>query len=83
MFTTDELRPYCDELPLCSSTVPLIMITVDCVEYAKTVVQKRGLLKKFKSCRKRNKVLISVWPGQWSSDVFIVDFEEAVKRLGD
>ena len=83
MFDTSSLRPYCDNLPIHASTVPLIMVTADMIESAKTVPQKRALLKKFKSCRKKNKMLISVWPGEWSSDTFVVDFDKVTERVGD
>lgn len=60
--------------PYKAKRAPLIRIDLlaATVTYAKTRAEKRAMLLD----RTDDQVFISVWPGEWSSDVFFVDDPE-------
>ncbi len=65
-------------LPLKSQRVPLLLIHKGELTEAQGVMDKRKLLQKYVI----GDLLLAVWPGQWSSDTFIVDLLEAAKMIG-
>ena len=72
------MRTDTDNLPLKARTVPLILIKKDLsIQTAQDVTEKKSLMGK----HEEGDILLSVWPGQWRSDVFVVTKENATKLL--
>ena len=73
------MRTDTDNLPLKAKTVPLILIKKDLsIITAQNTIEKKSLIGKYEE----GDILLSVWPGQWYSDVFVVTKENAIKLLG-
>lgn len=68
-----ELRGVGDDFPILANTVPIILFQ-DGKEpmFANTKYEKYQILMKKKA---EGGVLVAVWPGQWSTDVFRVTDE--------
>ncbi|MCA9368163.1 hypothetical protein KC887_07975 [Candidatus Kaiserbacteria bacterium] len=69
-------RPGDDYFPYYDKCVPFIVVNDRRIEVAKSVNAKRRLLLRVPD------VVLAVWPGQWSSDVFVLERDKAIGALG-
>lgn len=70
--TTGHFRhtSHTDNFPYTWKTVPFICIRADgCISMAQELSSKSKML----TSKGENDVILAVWPGQWRSDVFVVD----------
>lgn len=67
-----------ERFPIRAKTCPFILVTRDGnIEVAKDKTSKLSML----TLGKEGDVLLGVWPGQWSSDVFLIDLSKAKELL--
>lgn len=70
-----RLRPEPDDVavPIRSDRVPLIVVTPREVMYASRLGDKRAMVARLH----RAHVLMAAWPGEWRTDVFVLDHARA------